>query len=285
MLPHRREVKEMPEPDPREQQEQFEKQVHELQTQVRFLEDEVSLLRRRLTNAPRQVKLLEDKLLEARSDLSRALSQNEKLAGTLQAEKERIEGLREEVEKLSQPPASFGVYLASNDDGSIDVFTAGRKMRVIPAPDIDERAFHPGVQVVLNESLNVVEVLDPDRAGEVVKVKDRLGDDRVIVVGRGDEEYVAHLAGQLLSTHVRAGDNVLFDGRAGVATELLPKEEVEELVLEEIPDVSYEDIGGLEGQIDAIRDAVELPFLYAELFAEHELEAPKGVLLYGPPGG
>jgi proteasome-associated ATPase len=274
----------MPEPDPREQQEQFEKQVHELQTQVRFLEDEVSLLRRRLTNAPRQVKLLEDKLLEARSDLSRALTQNEKLAGTLQAEKERIEGLREEVEKLSQPPASFGVYLASNDDGSVDVFTAGRKMRVNVSPDVEADRLRKGAEVILNEALNVVEVLLPDRAGEVVKVKDRLGDDRVIVIGRGDEELVATLGTALLGEPIRAGDPLLIDPRSNVALEKLPKEEVEELVLEEIPDVSYEDIGGLEGQIEAIRDAVELPFLYAELFQEHQLEAPKGVLLYGPPG-
>jgi proteasome-associated ATPase len=284
MLPHRREVKQMPEPDPREQQEQFEKQVHELQTQVRFLEDEVSLLRRRLTNAPRQVKLLEDKLIEARSDLSRALSQNEKLAGTLQAEKERIEGLREEVEKLSQPPASFGVYLGTNDDGSVDVFTAGRKMRVNLSPDVETDLLRKGAEVILNEALNVVEVLLPDRAGEVVKVKDRLGEDRVIVIGRGDEELVATLGTALLDEQIRAGDPLLIDPRSNVALEKLPKEEVEELVLEEVPDVSYEDIGGLEGQIEAIRDAVELPFLYAELFQEHQLEAPKGVLLYGPPG-
>jgi len=274
----------MPEPDPREQQEQFEKQVHELQTQVRFLEDEVSLLRRRLTNAPRQVKLLEDKLIEARSDLSRALSQNEKLAGTLQAEKERIEGLREEVEKLSQPPASFGVYLGTNDDGSVDVFTAGRKMRVNLSPDVETDLLRKGAEVILNEALNVVEVLLPDRAGEVVKVKDRLGEDRVIVIGRGDEELVATLGTALLDEQIRAGDPLLIDPRSNVALEKLPKEEVEELVLEEVPDVSYEDIGGLEGQIEAIRDAVELPFLYAELFQEHQLEAPKGVLLYGPPG-
>jgi proteasome-associated ATPase len=274
----------MPESDPREQQEQFEKQIHELNTQVRFLEDEVSLLRRRLTNAPRQVKLLEDKLLEARSDLSRALSQNEKLAGTLQAEKERIEGLREEVEKLSQPPASFGVYLGSNEDGSVDVFTAGRKMRVNVSPDVDEATLRKGAEVILNEALNVVEALLPDRAGEVMKVKDRLGEDRVVVIGRGDEELVATLSGALVGEAIRAGDPLLIDARSNVALEKLPKEEVEELVLEEIPDVSYEDIGGLEGQIEAIRDAVELPFLYAELFQEHQLEAPKGVLLYGPPG-
>ncbi len=267
-----------------EEAERYEQQVLELQTQVKFLEEEVGLLRRRLTNAPRQVTLLEEKLVETREQVAKALGQNQKLADALRAEREKIEALVEEVEKLSQPPASFGVYLSSNEDGSLDVFTSGRKMRVMPAPDLDERKFRPGVQVVLNESLNVVEVLEPDRAGEVVKVKDRLGDDRIIVLGRGDEQYVAHLAGNLLDTAPRVGDNVLFDNRSNVATELLPKEEVEELVLEEIPDVSYEDIGGLESQIDAIRDAVELPFLYAELFHEHELEPPKGVLLYGPPG-
>jgi len=274
----------MPEPDPREQQELAEKQIHELQTQVRFLEDEIALLRRRLTNAPRQVKVLEEKLIEAKSDLARALAQNEKLAATLHAEKERIEGLREEVEKLSQPPASFGVYLNDNDDGSVDVFTGGRKMRVNVSPEVDPAALHRGAEVILNEALNVVEVLEPDRSGEVMKVKDRLGEDRVVVVGHGDEELVATLAASLREEQIRAGDPLLIDRRSGVALEKLPKEEVEELVLEEIPEVSYEDIGGLEEQIEAIRDAVELPFLYAELFHEHQLEPPKGVLLYGPPG-
>ena len=264
--------------------EQYEKQVHELHTQVRFLEDEISLLRRRLTNAPRQVTILEEKLLEAKNDLSKALSQNEKLVGVLRTERDKIENLAEELEKLSQPPASFGVFLASNDDGTVDVVTAGRKMRINVAPDIDPAKIAAGSQVILNDALNAVEVLSPDRAGEVVKVKDRLGEDRVVVFGRGDEEMVAFLAGDLLERGVRAGDPLLFDPRSGCAMELLPKEEVEELVLEEIPDVGYEDIGGLEGQIEQIRDAVELPFLYAELFAEHHLEPPKGVLLYGPPG-
>ncbi len=267
-----------------EQAARYEDQVNELQSQVKFLEEEVGLLRRRLTNAPRQVTLLEEKLVETREQLTKAMGQNQKLADALRGERDKIEALAQEVEKLSQPPATFGVFLHKNDDGSLDVFTAGRKMRVMPAPDLDERAFRPGVQVVLNESLNVVEVLEPDRAGEVMKVKDKLGEDRLVVVGRGDEEYVAHLAGSLLDTPIRVGDNVLFDNRSNVAVELLPKEEVEQLVLEEIPDVNYDDIGGLEGQIDAIRDAVELPFLYAELFHEHQLEAPKGILLYGPPG-
>jgi proteasome-associated ATPase len=251
---------------------------------VRFLEDEVTLLRRRLSNSPRQVKLLEEKLLETRSGMAKAIGQNEKLANALKAERERIEALKEEVEKLSQPPATFGVYLTSNDDETIDVFTGGRKMRVNVSPTVDRKLLVRGVEVILNEALNVVEVLGPDRAGEVVKVKDRLGEDRVVVVGRGDEEMVATLAAYLKDAHIRVGDPLLYDQRSGIALELLPKEEVEELVLEEIPDVSYEDIGGLEGQIEAIRDAVELPFLYAELFAEHQLKPPKGVLLYGPPG-
>ncbi|HZB01271.1 MAG TPA: proteasome ATPase [Actinomycetota bacterium] len=270
--------------DRREEAEQREKRIHELQTQVSFLEEEVGLLRRRLTNAPRQVQLLEEKLIETREALARASGQNEKLADALRGEKDRIEALAEEVEKLSQPPATFGVFIKSNDDGSVDVVTAGRKMRVMPAPTLETEELRSGAQVILNDALNVVEILAPDGAGEVVKVKDRLGSDRAIVVSRGDEEHVAYLAGTLLGTTVRAGDPVLYDTRSGVATELLPREEVEELVLEEIPDISYEDIGGLEGQIEAIRDAVELPFLYAELFQEHELEAPKGVLLYGPPG-
>jgi proteasome-associated ATPase len=267
-----------------EQVERYDQHVHELQSQVKFLEEEVGLLRRRLTNAPRQVSILEEKLVETREQLAKAMGQNQKLADALRSERDKIESLVEEVEKLSQPPATFGVFLRANDDGSLDVVTAGRKMRVLPAPDIEIAKIVPGSQVVLNESLNVVEVLDPDRAGEVVRVKDRLGDDRVMIFGRGDENHVAYLAGDLLQTSVRAGDNVLFDPRSVVVTELLPKEEVEELVLEEIPDVGYEDIGGLEGQIEAIRDAVELPFLYAELFNEHQLEPPKGVLLYGPPG-
>jgi proteasome-associated ATPase len=157
-------------------------------------------------------------------------------------------------------------------------------MRVSVSPEVDRADLRRGVEVILNEALNVVAVLEPDRAGEVMKVKDRLGEDRVVVVGRGDEEMVAVLSGALREEQIRAGDPLLIDPRSNVALEKLPKEEVEELVLEEIPDVSYEDIGGLEGQIEAIRDAVELPFLYAELFHEHQLEPPKGVLLYGPPG-
>jgi proteasome-associated ATPase len=274
----------MQEEDPRERIERYEKEIHELQTHVRFLEDEIALLRRRVTSSPRQVKVLEERLLEAKGQVSRALGQNEKLVSTLKAEREKIEALKEEVEKLTRPPASFGVFLEENEDGSVDVFTAGRKMRVNVDPEIDHGRFRRGAEVILNEALNVVEVLDQDRQGEVVTIKEVLGDDRAVVIGRGDEEMVAVISQVLRSETLRAGDPLLFDPRSGHLLERLPKEQVEELILEEIPDVSYEDIGGLSTEIEDIKDAVELPFLYAELFREHELTPPKGVLLYGPPG-
>jgi proteasome-associated ATPase len=270
--------------DPRERIEQYEKQVDELQTQIKFLEDEIGLLRRRLHSTPRQVKVLEERLLESKSEIARALSQNEKLVSTLRAEREKIEALKEEVEKLTKPPASFGVFLGENEDGSVDVFTAGRKMRVNVDPELERNRFSRGAEVILNEALNIVEVLDQDRQGEVVTIKELLGEDRVVVVGRGDEEMVAIVSHALRDQPLRAGDPLLFDPRSGHVLERLPKEQVEELVLEEIPDITYEDIGGLALQIEDIKDAVELPFLYAELFKEHSLTPPKGVLLYGPPG-
>src|SRR5919204_996061 len=269
---------------PRDDQERYQKELHELQTQIRFLEDETALLRRRLSNAPRQVKILEERLLQSRADLSRALGQNEKLVSTLKAEREKIEALKEEVEKLTQPPATFGVFMERIDDNTVDVFTAGRKMRVNVDPTIEPKRLRKGVEVILNEALNVVEVLEQDTQGEVVTVKEHLADNRVIVIGRGDESHVASLSEELRDTTIRVGDALLFDARSGYVLEKLPKQEIEELVLEEVPDISYDDIGGLERQIEEIRDAVELPFLYAELFAEHRLKPPKGVLLYGPPG-
>ncbi len=271
--------------DAHERIEQYEKQVDELQTHVKFLEDEIALLRRRLHSAPRQVRSLEERLLEAKSDVARALAQNEKLVGTLKAEREKIEALKEEVEKLTRPPASFGVFIGENEDESVDVYTAGRKMRVNVDPELDRSGFRRGAEVILNEALNVVEILEQDRQGEVVTIKEVLDEDRVVVIGRGDEEMVAIVSQAIVrDPPLRGGDPLLFDPRSGHVLERLPKEEVEELILEEIPDVTYEDIGGLEDQIEDIKDAVELPFLYAELFREHELTPPKGVLLYGPPG-
>ncbi|MDP8955363.1 MAG: proteasome ATPase [Actinomycetota bacterium] len=271
------------EPDPQEQLEAYEKEIHQLQTQIKFLEDETSLLRRRLTNSPRQAKVLEEQILQLRSELARTTAQNEKLVSVLQAERERVEALKEEVEKLARPPATFGVYIRHNEDESVDIFTGGRKMRVNVDPEIDRSRFRKGVEVILNEALNVVDVLDHDILGEVATIKRLLGEDRAVLVGRADEEMVSLLASSIRG-HVRAGDSVLYDPRSGHSLEVLPKEEVEEVVLEEVPDITYEDIGGLGPQIEDIRDAVELPFLYSELFVEHQLPPPKGVLLYGPPG-
>ena len=270
-------------PDPQEELERYEKEIHHLQTQIKFLEDETALLRRRLSNSPRQVKVLEEQLLQSRGELTRAVSQNEKLVEVLRAEREKISALKEEVEKLARPPATFGVYLAENEDGSVDVFTGGRKMRVNVDPEVERDRFQKGVEVILNEALNIVDVLDQDVVGEVTIVKQLIGDDRAVVIGRGDDEMVAVLSAEVRG-RLRAGDPVLYDPRSGYALEALPKEEVEEVILEEIPDVTYDEIGGLGKQIEDIRDAVELPFLYAELFAEHQLPPPKGVLLYGPPG-
>jgi proteasome-associated ATPase len=260
-------------------------EVEDLNEQVRVLEEEVASLRRRLQDAPKRVRTLEERLLETKGQLAQAVSQNEKLTYTLREAREHIAALREEVEKLTQPPAAYGTFLGGNDDGTVDVFSGGRKMRVSLHPDITVGELSRGAEVVLNESLNVVLARAPERTGEIVTFKELLDDGhRAMIVGRADEEQVVELSEDLMGVKLRAGDSVLLDPRAALLLEKLPRPEVEELVLEEVPDVSYEDVGGLDSQIDAIMDAVELPFLHQELFREHKLPAPKGILLYGPPG-
>ncbi|WP_374210582.1 proteasome ATPase [Dermatobacter hominis] len=259
--------------------------VDVLREQVRDLEDEVSQLVRRLQDAPKRVRTLEERLLETKGQLAQAVSQNEKLTFTLREARDHIAALREEVEKLTQPPAAYATLLGVNDDGTVDVQAAGRKMRVEISPGIDVDDLHRGCEVVLNDAYNVVMVREPEIAGEIVTFKELIGDGRrALVVGRADEERVAELADQLLDERLRAGDTVLMDTRSALLLEKLPRPEVEELVLEEVPDIDYSDIGGLDDQIEAITDAVELPFLHQELFREYALPAPKGILLYGPPG-
>ncbi len=254
--------------------------------QLKAMEEEVITLRRRLQDAPKRVRTLEERLLDTKGQLAQAVSQNEKLTYTLREAREHIAALREEVEKLTLPPSAYGTFLGFNaDDQSADVFTSGRKMRVELHPGIERSELERGNEVVLNESLNIVKVRGPERSGEVVSVKEMIDDGhRAIIIGRADEERVVELAEHLKGTLVRAGDSMLLEPRASLLIEKLPKLEVEELVLEEIPDVSYDDIGGLDEQIEQIVDAVELPFLHADLYAEHQLPAPKGILLYGPPG-
>ncbi|MEM7337536.1 MAG: proteasome ATPase [Actinomycetota bacterium] len=263
----------------------YESGMAELQEQLKAMEEEVVTLRRRLQDAPKRVRTLEERLLDTKGQLAQAVSQNEKLTYTLREAREHIAALREEVDKLTQPPSAYGTLLGMNSDGSADVFSSGRKMRVESHPALDADELVRGAEVVLNESLNIVKVRQPERSGEVVSIKEMLDEGtRAFIVGRADEERVVELAEHLIGTGVRAGDSMLLDVRSSILVEKLPKAEVEDLVLEEVPDVSYEDIGGLEDQIETIVDAVELPFLHADLFAEHELPAPKGILLYGPPG-
>jgi proteasome-associated ATPase len=252
--------------------------------QVRALEEEVLSLRQRLQDAPKRVRALEERLLETKGQLAQAVAQNEKLSYTLREAREHIAALREEVDKLTQPPSAYGTLLGVNDDGTVDVFSGGRKMRVAVHPALDADELVRGGEVVLNESLNVVLARTPETNGEVVTIKELLDGRRAIIVGRADEERVTELSESLAGERLRAGDSVLMDARSGLLLEKLPRPEVEELVLEEVPDISYNDIGGLDDQIEQIADAVELPFLHQELFAEHKLPAPKGILLYGPPG-
>ncbi len=262
-----------------------EDDLETLRARALTAEEEVTLLRRRLQESPRRVQTLEEKLLETKGQLAQAVSQNEKLTFTLQTAKEHVANLREEVEKLTQPPSAYGTYLGSNDDGTVDVFSGGRKMRVTLHPDIDLDELQRGNEVVLNESLNVILAREGEGQGEVVVLKELLdGGTRALVYGRADEERVAELSDALIGIKLRAGDSVLMESRTGLLIEKLDRPEVEELVLEEVPDVTYADVGGLDDQIEAITDAVELPYLYRELYAEHRLPAPKGILLYGPPG-
>jgi proteasome-associated ATPase len=268
-----------PDPTPEEAPE-----PSELQRQIQFLEEETALLRRRLQDSPRQVRVLEERLLETKGQLAQALSQNERLAATLREAREQIIALKEEVEKLTAPPSGFGVFLGVNDDGTINISSGGRKLRVNVHPDIDPKSLQHGQELMLNEALNVVEACAFEVQGEVVQLKEMLGVDRALVIGNADEERVVQIGEPLRNRTLRAGDSLLLDARSGFVLEHLPKPEVEELILEEVPDISYQDIGGLGDQIEQIRDAVELPFLHADLFAEHQLKPPKGILLYGPPG-
>jgi proteasome-associated ATPase len=233
----------------------------------------------------RRAHMLEDRLVQLQGRVASLTSQNERLAATLREARDQIVSLKEEIDRLAQPPAGFGVFLAPAEDGAVDVFTGGRKLRVRVSPAVDVESLRPGNEVMLNEALNVVGVLSYEQVGEVVMLKEVLADgDRALVLSRADEERVVRLAEPLRDIVIRAGDSLLLEPRSGFVLERVPKSEVEELILEEVPDIAYSDIGGLRTQIEQIRDAVELPFLHQDLFAEHQLQAPKGVLLYGPPG-
>jgi proteasome-associated ATPase len=260
-------------------------EADQLQEQLSSLTEEVALLRQKLQLAPKRVRTLEERLLETKGHLAAAVSQNEKLTYTLREAREHISSLRHEVEKLTQPPGAYGTVLCLNDDGTVDVFANGRKVRVAAHPELDGADLTVGAEVVLNEALSIVMARQTDGSGEVVILKQVMdGDRRALVQGRADEERVVDIAENLWGTRLRPGDALLMESRSGMLLEKLDRPEVEQLVLEEVPDVNYGDIGGLDGQIELITDAVELPFLHKDLFEEYQLPAPKGILLYGPPG-
>ncbi len=260
-------------------------EVKGLTAQISFLDEEIAALRRRLADSPRQARLLEERLRETEASLAAVTAQNERLTGTLREARDQIVALKEEVDRLAQPPSGFGIFLSASDDSTADVFTGGRKMRVHVSPAVELSELKPGQEVVLNEALNVVVAEGFETAGEIVMLKELLEDgERALVISHADEERVVRLADPLRASTLRSGDSLLLEPRSGYVFERIPKAEVEELILEEVPNIVYSDIGGLASQIEQIRDAIELPYLHADLFREHQLRPPKGVLLYGPPG-
>ncbi|NQV06043.1 proteasome ATPase [bacterium] len=261
-----------------------ESTARDLQATIAMLEEEISVLRRRLQDAPRRVRVLEERLMETKGRLSQAVSQNDRLSSALEETRDQLAVLREEVEKLTAPPNPFGIVEGLNTDGTIDVLAAGRKLRVSVDPSIEIKDLERGQEVLLNEAMNVIDVRHFDVRGEVATVKEILDDGRIIILGRADEERVVEPAGPMRDQYLRVGDHVRVDPRTGIVYERLVRPETEELVLEEVPNVDYTDIGGLSEQIETIQDAVELPYVHKALFEEYGLAAPKGVLLYGPPG-
>lgn len=254
------------------------------QAEIDYLRAEVEHLRQRLASG-RPDSSVDARLAETEARLAAVTAQNARLGDTLREARDQILSLKEEVDRLAQPPTGFGTFIQHNDDDTVDVFTGGRKLRVNVSPSVEVEDLRRGQEVILNEALNVVAALEYEQVGEVVMLKELLADgERVLVIGNADEERIARIADSLHDEKLRAGDSLLLDSRAGYVYERVPKSEVEELVLEEVPDIDYSSIGGLHGQIESIRDAVELPYLYPEIFVEHELKPPKGVLLYGPPG-
>lgn len=242
------------------------REVEKLRIQIQSMEEEIR------------------RLYQSRYQLEQATKQNEKLVATLQEAKSQIEALRAEVEKLTAPPSTYGIFSSLDSDGTGNVYVSGRKMKVSLHPSIKAKELRKGQEVILNEALNVIEARGFDVQGEVVRLKDVLEGNRALVTLHFDEEKVAELGEPLLSERLSVGDHLLYDPRSGCVIEKLPKSEAEELVLEEVPDVDYEHIGGLQKEIEQVRDAVELPFLYPHVFSDYKLSAPKGVLLYGPPG-
>ncbi|SEE16813.1 proteasome ATPase [Ruania alba] len=211
-------------------------------------------------------------------------AKNERLVTALTTARSQLVEMRSQLEEMTKPPGNYAIFLNAHPDRTVDVLSSGRKLRVGMSPNVVADSLRPGQEVQLNEAMTVVAAGGFEPVGELVTVKEVIDSDRALVLGRAEEERVIRLAGPLVESGVRVGDALTVDTRTHFAFELIPRSEVEDLMLEEVPDVAYADIGGLARQIEQIRDAVELPFLHPDLFLEHGLKPPKGLLLYGPPG-
>jgi len=256
----------------------------QLRSVVAALEEEIAVLRRRVRDAPARVEDLENELSRMRERLDRAMAQNDKLSAVLEEAREQLGVLREEVEKLTSPPNNFGTVLQVNDDGTLDIMTGSRKLRVAAQPNVEVKKLQVGQEVLLNEAFNIIDIRHFEPAGDVLRVREVLTDGRVVVFAHADEERVLQRSETMADVKLRPGDYVRIDTKTGLILEKMERPEVEELVLEEVPDITYEDVGGLADQIEQIRDTVELPYMHKDLFREYELDPPKGILLYGPPG-
>ncbi len=253
--------------------------------EINRLTAEVERLKERVAEPSHRIRALEARVIELKGELAGSISRNERLSGTLREAKEQIESLRDDIERLTATPNTYGVVLLQNDDGSFDVLSTGRKFRVTVGPEVDSADVVAGAEVTLNEAMVIIGVRSPDTVGDIGTIRELLDDGiRVVVTARADEDAVCTLSDGLRGTRLRVGDRVRIDARSALVLEVLGRPDVDELLLEVVPDVTYDDIGGLDRQIAEIADAVELPFLHADLFAEHRLPAPKGILLYGPPG-
>ena len=260
-------------------------ELQELKAHADLLGERNAQLRETNSLAPRRINLLEEKLKETKKLLSKAASENKNLVSLLQETRSQIASLKTEVEKLSQPPSGYGIFLGDNSDGTADIQSAGRKLRVALHPDLDVGNLRKGQEVLLNESLNVISVREGEKTGEIVTLKEILSDGkRALVQGRTDQEKVVDLSDELQGTTIEQGTLLLCANNADLLIEVIPKPELEDHVLVEVPSVTYNDIGGLDHQISQITDAIELPYLHKDLYDEHDLPSPKGVLLYGPPG-
>jgi len=268
----------------REPMRPYADEIEDLHDAIRFFGGDSAEFRRRLDRLLAEFEALRRRYDTARQQLLDAERQNEKLVGVLQEAKQQIELLKEEVDKLCAPPNTYGIFTRGNKDGTVEILVDGKAMRVNVHPNLDAFQLEEGQLVVLNEAFNVVEPSGYTARGEIGHIVDFLGDNRAIVLGHTDDEKVITLATPLRREKLKAGDSILIDPRTNFAFEKLPKSAVEEVVLEEIPDVTYEKIGGLGEQIQILRDSIELPYVHPEVFLEHKLSPPKGILLYGPPG-